>query len=218
MVTKNIQRIGKIYCCQVGSGDCFKIGRTMNSPEDRKRGFATGSPVKLSLYKEVETEYASELERYIHVFLDEKRAENGEFFHVSSHELDEAITHAVAVIEESQPIVCQAASFRMQSQLSATYVEPPTGMFQIYSELRRLRRELFFLEQQKIFLESKIQIAIGDNCGMRNIASWKWRDRWIMDMDRFKEDALYQQLFQQYKYNAGSRTFSLERTDLAKAA
>lgn len=58
-----------VYCFQLGWGDCFKIGRTKNSPEDRKRGFSTGSPVKLNLYRAIETEYAPELETCIHQLL-----------------------------------------------------------------------------------------------------------------------------------------------------
>lgn len=205
-----------VYCLQLGCGNCFKVGRTKNSPADRRRGVATGSPEKLNLYKEIPTEYAPELERYIHQLLDEKRAENGEYFHVTEQELNDAVNRAVAFVEKAQPLVGEANRLRGQKLLSATLVEPSDEMFRIYRELRTLRREKYFIEQRIVFLESRIQVAIGDNWGMRDIASWKWMDRWTVDIKRFKkeQDALYQE----YKRNSGSRRFCLETINLTRTA
>jgi signal transduction histidine kinase len=208
--------LASVYCFQLGSGDCFKVGRTKNSPADRKRGLATGSPEKLSLYREIRTEYASELEKYTHQLLDEKRAENGEFFYVTAHELDDAVNRAIAFVEEAQPLICEANSLRAMRALNATFVEPLNEMLDVYRELRKLHRDKYFVEQQIAFLESKIQVAIGDNSGMRDIASWKWTDRWTMDIERFRREQ--ETLYDEYKRNSGSRRFSLERFNLARAA
>jgi len=203
-----------VYCYQVGCGDCFKVGWTRNNPEERRRGFATGSPVNLNLYKEIETEYPSELETYIHQLLDEKRTENGEFFKVTAQELDGAIRCAVAFVEEFQPLFRQADKLR-RNQPNDTMVESSAEMLRTYRELRALRSQRYLIEQHIAFLESKIQVAIGDSSGMRGIASWKWMDRWTMDMARFRreQDALYQA----YKRNSGSRRFRLEGIDLTRA-
>jgi len=204
-----------VYCFRLGGDNCFKVGRTKNSPEDRKRGFSTGSPVKCNLYRKIETGYAPELEKCIHLFLDPKRAENGEIFYVTAQELDDAVDRAVAFVQKSQPLLCEANRLRGQKLLNAMLVEPTSEMFQIYRELRAKRHEKNLIEQQIAFLESQIQVAIGNNSGMRGIASWRWTDRWTMDMERFKkeQDALYQE----YKRNSGSRRFCLERIDLTKA-
>ncbi len=101
-----------VYCYQLGRGDCFKVGRTKNDPEERKRGFAAGSPVKLTLYRKIETEYPSSLEKYIHQLLDERRAENGEIFNVTAQELDDAVDRAVAFVEEFQPLLHEADNLR----------------------------------------------------------------------------------------------------------
>jgi hypothetical protein len=203
-----------VYCFQLGSDDCFKIGRTKNSPDERKNGFSTVSPAKLRLYRTIETEYAPELEKCIHQLLDEKRAENGEVFHVAAVDLDDAVDRSVAFIEKSQPFVREASRLRRQRLLKAMSVQPSGEMFHIYRELRAYRREKFFIEQRISFLESQIQVAIGDNWGMEGIASWTWTDRWTVDTERFKKEQ--ESLYEQYKRNSGSRRFHLETIDLTK--
>lgn len=148
--------------------------------------------------------------------LDEKRAENGEVFHVTALELDDAVDRSVAFIEKSQPFVQEANRLRGQKLLGTTWVRPTTEMFQIYRELRKYRREKFFVEQRIALLESQIQVAIGDNWGMEGIASWAWTDRWTIETERFKKEQA--SLYEEYKRNSGSRRFCLERIDLTKAA
>lgn len=208
--------VESVYCFQLGDSDCFKVGRTKNSPEDRKRGFSTGSSERFKLYRTIKTEYARELETYIHQLLDTRRAENGEFFHVSAQELDLAVEDARSFVEKAQPLIYQAERLRKEKPLNEVLVEPCNEMFQVYQRLRKVRRDRYLIEQEIAFLESTIQVGIGRNAAMREIASWKWTDHWTMDMDRFKkeQDALYQQ----YKRNSGYRRFSLERADLTKAA
>ncbi|MGC1370778.1 MAG: GIY-YIG nuclease family protein [Candidatus Sulfotelmatobacter sp.] len=203
-----------VYCYQLGS-NCYKVGRTKNSPGDRKRGFATGSPVKPKLYREIPTDHASGLERYIHQLLDEKRAENGEIFYVTSQELDDAVDKAVAFVEESQPVCREAAKLRRRKPASDTMLEPSSEMLGIYRQIRTLCREKYLIDQQIVFLESKIQVAIRDNSGMMGVASWKWEDRWTMDTVLFKKEQ--QGLYDAYKRNSGGRKFQLERVDLTKA-
>jgi hypothetical protein len=222
-MTKTIQseypepgEVESVYCFQLGDSDCFKVGRTKNSPEDRKRGFSTGSSERFRLYRAIKTEYARELETYIHQLLDTRRAENGEFFHVSAQVLDLAVDDARAFVEKAQPLICQAERLRKEKPLNEVLVEPYNEMFLVYERLRKVRRDRYLIEQEIAFLESTIQVAIGRNAAMREIASWKWTDHWAMDMDRFKKEQ--DVLYQQYKRNSGYRRFSLERTDLTKAA
>jgi hypothetical protein len=204
-----------VYCYQVGSKNCYKIGRTKNLPEERKRGFATGSPDKPNLYLDIETENSADLETYIHHLLDEKRTENGEFFNVTKKELDEAVGQAKAFMSEFQPLYRQATTLRQKPpNQSDMMVEPTDEMREIYRQLRRLRNQKYFIERQVDLLMSKVQIAIGDKGAMRGIASWAWIDRWTMDIERFKKEQ--DDLFQQYKRNSGGRRFILDRVDLTE--
>jgi hypothetical protein len=77
-----------------------------------------------------------------------------------------------------------------------------------------LTRDRYFIEQRIELLASKIQVAIGDNDRMEGVASWKWRDRWTINTDRFKREQ--SALYEDYKRNSGGRIFQLERVDLTK--
>lgn len=202
-----------VYCYQFGSDNCYKVGRTKNPPEKRMRGFATGSPVKPKLYRAIETEDPSGLEKYIHHLLDAKRAENGEFFYVTRQDLDDAVNEAVAFINECQPLIREAKKL-CRKRPNETMVEPSDEMREIYQQLRKAIREKFLLERHIELLESKVQLAIGENRGMKGVASWKWVDRWTMDIERFKKE--HEKLFQEYRRDSSSRTFCLERVDLTR--
>src|SRR5208283_2129891 len=129
-----------VYCYQFGSDDCYKIGHTKDSPEKRKRGFATGSPKKLTLYKKIPFQTPTKLEKYIHYLLDEKRAENGEYFKVTAKELDDAIERATATMNELQSLCSEADKLRRKKPTDEM-VEATDEMREIYRELRNLVRE-----------------------------------------------------------------------------
>jgi hypothetical protein len=103
-----------VYCYQVGADSRYKVGRSKNPPEKRKLGLSTGSPVKLHLYRDIETENSVDLETHIHRLLDEKRKENGEFFNVTAQELDDVIGRAVEFMNEFQPLYHQANTLRQK--------------------------------------------------------------------------------------------------------
>jgi hypothetical protein len=177
------------------------------------RGFATGSPVRFNFYRDVETENAQGLEKYIHQLLDAKRAENGEFFYVTREELDDAVDQAEAFMKEFQPLVHQVKKLHRKKP-NDQMVDPSGEMLQIYRQLREASRARFLLERQIEFLESKVQVAIGENLGMRGIASWRWMDRWTMDIEQFRKD--HEKLYEEYKRDSGCRRFILDSVDLTK--
>jgi len=55
------------------------VGRTKNPPVQRLKSVSVGSPQKLTLHREIKTDDAAFLEKYIHRLLDIHRAQNGEF-------------------------------------------------------------------------------------------------------------------------------------------
>lgn len=198
-----------VYCYQFGTGDCYKVGRTKHQPEKRKRGFATGSPVKFKLYRDVRSENAPDLERYIHQLLAVKRAPNGEFFDVTPQELDEAVDRAVSFVREFEELFGQANELRKKKPCE-TVVEPSVEMREIHRQLIEAKSAKSLLEWRIGLLESKIQVKIGDGCGMRGVASWEWVDRWTMDTEQFKNDPLYEMLFEKYKRDSSYRRFCPE--------
>lgn len=208
-----------VYCFQVGSEDCYKIGLTKNTPSQRMRGFATGSPSKFTECRVEITEHPHALEKHIHALLSAKRAENGEFFYATREEVDGAFDKAIAFVNEFQPLVAAAEKLREQKP-GDTVAKPTDEIKQAYRELRTARREKLLLEQRIAFLESRIQVAIGENRGMTGIASWEWIDNWQFDLAAFKETEPdeYGRLYEKYTRNSGSRRFILEKVDLTKEA
>lgn len=202
-----------VYCFQVGCQNCYKIGRTKNPPHQRMRGVATGSQFKLQLYKDIETDDAAGLESYIHMLLDPKRAENGEFFHATREEIDEALGEAEAFVRELQPLLRQAKRLG-KKRPTDTLLEPTPEMLGVYQELRDLHRRKFLVERRIGLLTSRVQVAIGENLGMKGVASWGWVERWPMDTKRFQKE--HEALYKEYQRDSSSRTFLLEQVDLAQ--
>jgi hypothetical protein len=210
---------GCVYCYKFGSGDCYKIGKTKLQPEERKRGLATGSPVSITLYRSVETGDPSRLEAYIHRLLGAQRAK-GEFFRVSRQELDRAVDESVARVRELLPLV-QTASKLRRTKPNERMLAPLDEVRRVALELKVAQDQRWLLDRRIELLASKIQIAIGENCGMDGVASWKWKDHWEMDTKRF--EAEHKELYDEYRRNSGARELRLkvrpvESPDLAYAA
>lgn len=138
---------GCVYCFRFGSEDCFKIGRTKNPPDERRKGVSTGSPRKLTLHREIKADDAPFLENYIHKLLDARRAENGEFFNVSADELDRAIAEAEAFLAERSPVLQEAEKLKKRRPSEDT-LEPTEAVRALHRELRDARREWYLLEQR----------------------------------------------------------------------
>jgi hypothetical protein len=207
-----------VYCYQRGSEDCYKIGRTKETPEKRKRGFATGSPVKFTLCRTEKTAHPTKLEKHVHALLGTRRAENGEFFFVTRPEVDKAFDQAVAFVEEAQDLIENAGRLKKRKPAD-TMLDVTPEVLSIYKELQARQRESFLVEREIEVLESRMQLAIGENSGIEGIATWKWRDSWTFDLKKFQreEPADYETLFEKYKRNSGTRYFDLAKGILTKA-
>jgi len=197
----------QVYCFhyQIGSGNCYKVGLTKNPPEMRLKGLATGSPVRPTLYRTVETEDARRLEKYIHKLLDAKRA-NGEFFFVTQQALNDAVDKAEAFVKECQQVLPEAKKLRRRKP-NDTMAEPSGEMPAIYRQLREAMSKKFLLDQRIEFLVSKVQVAIGENRGMKGVATWQWEDRPWFDQKRFQEE--HKTLYEEYARDSGCRKFRL---------
>ena len=199
--------MGCVYCFRVGSQDIFKVGRTKNPPEQRLKSVSVGSPQKLTLHREIQTDDAPSLEKGIHWLLDPYRAPNGEFFNIPAQELDRAIDEAESFLAESSPVLQQAK--KLQTRPPTNHLLDPSESVQaLHRELRHAEREAFLLEQKIATLRGRIQLEIGENLGIRGIASWKWREQWKLDQDALKRDE--PQVYERFKRLAAARVFHLE--------
>ena len=200
-----------VYIYSVGS-NCYKIGRTKHTPEKRKRGWATGSPVKPKLYRDVLTEHPSALENYIHHDLDLKRRENGEFFNVAEDELDAAVNRAEAFTQELQPLFHEAKRLSRKKPTDEM-LDPTDHVRDLYRRLQEASREKYLLDRQIELLVSRVKIAIGENRGIEGVASWDWQERSTMDVKRFQKE--HPVLYEEYKRDSSCRVFRPERVDLS---
>jgi Meiotically Up-regulated Gene 113 (MUG113) protein len=199
--------MGYVYCFRVGSEDTFKVGRTKNPPAQRMKNVSVGSPQKLTLHRQVETNAASSLEKYIHWLLDPHRAPNGEFFHVSVKELDRAIGEAESFLAESFPVLQEAK--KLQKQRPTTHMlDPSESVKALHRELRTAERQAFLLEKRIETLRCRIQVEIGENLGIRGVASWKWREQWMLDQKALKRDEPH--VYERFKRLSEFRVFHLE--------
>jgi hypothetical protein len=206
-----------VYCYQRGTEDCYKIGRTADTPEKRKRGFSTGSPLKLTLRRTEKTAHPTKLEKHIHMLLSAKRAENGEFFFVTREEADAAFDQAVVFVREAQEIIENAAKVRKRKPTETVLPATPETLG-LYKELKAKERDCFLIEQEIEVLQSQIQVAIGENAGIEGIATWKWRETPLADWKKFEreEPEVYAALFEKYKRIAGTRYFDVAKGILTK--
>ena len=199
--------MGCVYCFQVGAENCFKVGRTKGAPDKRLKNVAVGSPHKLTLHREVTTNDPIVLEKYIHWLLDAQRAPNGEFFNISADELDRAISEAESFLAERTPVVQEATKLQKRRPTNHT-LEPTETTRSLHRELRDALRQTFLLEQKIQLLQGQLQLEIGENLGIRGVASWKWREQWKLDQDALKRDE--PKIFDRFKRLSSTRVFRVE--------
>ena len=200
-----------VYIYRMGADNCYKIGRTKHPPDKRMRGWATGSPVKPKLYKDVLTDDPSVLETYIHHLLELKRTENGEFFNVTQDEVDAAVNRAEHFTKEFQPLSREAKRLSRKKP-SDRIVEATDDIRDLYQRLRKASLERYLLDREIELLVSKVKIAIGEHRAIDGVASWDWQERSSMDIKRFQKEQ--PSLYEEYKRDSSCRVFRLDRVDL----
>jgi Meiotically up-regulated gene 113 len=208
-----------VYCYQRGTEDCYKIGRTKVTPEKRKQGFSTGSSLKLTLRRTEKTAHPTKLEKYIHMLLSAKRAENGEFFFITKQEADAAFDAAVAFVSEAQELIENAAKVRKRKPTGAM-LYPTPELVDLYRKLKARERDCFLIEQEILVLQSRMQIVIGENTGIDGLATWKWRDTVTLDLKKLQreEPDTYKALRLRYERTTGTRYFEPADGILTKAS
>jgi hypothetical protein len=139
--------------------------------------------------------------------LDAQRAANGEFFNVSAEELDRAIKEAESFLEDRAPVLQEATKLRKRRPINHV-LEPSKTTLSLHRELRDVVRQAFLLEQRILLLQCRIQLAIGENLGIRDIASWKWQEQWRLDQEALKREM--PKVFDRFKVRLSFRVFRLE--------
>ena len=87
-------------------------------------------------------------------------------------------------------------------------VEPTEATRSLHRELRDALRQAFLLEQRIAVLQGHLQLEIGENLGIRGVASWKWREQWKLDQDALKREE--PKVFDRFKRLSSTRVFRVE--------
>jgi hypothetical protein len=199
--------MGCVYCYRAGTLNTFKVGQTSDAAIKRMRNVQTGSWEELSIYRQIETDHASHLERRIHKLLDSYRAtKKSEYFHVTTDQLDKAVEDAQLFLAEYLPVIQEVKKLHRQKTTSEM-IQSTNEIDEVYHELKRAKREQALLEQHIEFLQGKLQVAIGENAGIGSIASWKWEERMALDLARFRTEE--PEVFKRYQKLLGTRYFRL---------
>ena len=199
--------MGCVYCYRVGTLNLFKIGYTKSAASKRMKNVQTGSSEELSIYRQIETDHPPrQLEDRIHKLLAAYRAKKGEFFHVTTELLDNAINDAQAFLAEYLPVIHEAKKLQRRKP-NPEFIQRTNDIDAVYQELKKAKQEQALLEQRIELLQGKLQIVVGENAGIESIVSWKWQDKLTFDIESFKLDQ--PRLFKQYQKSSGTRYFRL---------
>lgn len=80
-------------------------------------------------------------------------------------------------------------------------LEPSPEALAIHRELKSALRESFFLDCKIENLRAKLQVQIGEHVGCRGVASWKWRETWLLNQALLKRHE--PELFERYRERKG---------------
>jgi len=199
-----------VYIFRHGKENKFKIGRTKKSANIRLKELQTGNP-DLTIFDVIETEYDTDIEKYIHRRLATRKIINGsssdEFYAVSVAELQ-------PIIAEAHDYNCKMPTIEQAQELGAeepdgSIKEPGNAAVSMHQELLEIEQEMARLDARVEYLVAGIKITIGAASALRGIASWQAVMSNRFNAAAFKVD--HPDIFEKYRSNSINRVFKLEK-------
>jgi hypothetical protein len=202
-----------VYVLRSGGEDVFKIGRTRQDVDSRRRGLATGNPHLLTVYAVIETDHDALCETLLHKRLRSRRV-TGEFFAVSAEELE-------AVIRETRELLADLVASQQEVQRLAEeesdgrLLKPGSEEWSLYEKLLEVREAQDHYGVQRDLLENKLKLAIGGADGLEGIATWRTQERRDFDGARLKLER--PELFEAYLKLSRLRAFRLAAVTIRRS-
>lgn len=184
----------------------FKIGFTKGNLEKRFKTVATSSPHKLEIFRYVETELYTKMEKYFHHLFDNKREENGEFFRIHPAELNSEIDKAIEMFESIVKDIDSVEKYVLIKD-NDKMIGPEDNIKTISLNLRKIKTQISNLDFEKEILENKLKNAIGENKGIEGIATWKTQTQKRFNAKQFETD--HPELYQKYISESNGRVLRL---------
>jgi hypothetical protein len=176
-----------VYFFKVGDKELFKIGKTKDNPEKRLKAVSTGSSYPLEIYKIIEHKDYSKLEVFLHRYFKDVRADNGEFFFIPLAKFDIKVNLALKEFEIFQEELKQIDSLK-NIKNNDTTLEATQQITKIYSQLVNINYEIKDLKEKQERLENKLKLAISENKGIKNIATWTTQKKEQFDKQKYEKD------------------------------
>jgi len=164
-----------VYAFQSGIDNFFKIGRTGDHPDIRRKSLSTGNPQPLSTADLIETPYEILCETYLKRVLRSKRRTEGdgtEIFELALDELREAFDDAREFLQDYLPRE-QEADLLSREQSDGQILIPGERERELYQQLLKIRETEDRLRFERELVESELKLAIGKADGLQGIATWK---------------------------------------------
>lgn len=140
--------------------------------------------------------------------LEEKRVINRrEVFNVTMQEVTKAFETAIAVINDTQELIRNAAVAAKTRPGSRQKPGASAETLTLYQELREAHRDEFFLQRRIEVIESKIKLAVGDNLGIDGVVTWDWRSDFRIDITKLRKQRpkLYHLLLKRFEADSSGR-------------
>src|SRR6478672_7055640 len=156
-----------VYIYRSGDENVFKVGRSTDV-DRRVKTHATSNPERLSRFDVIETEYPSQVEKYLKHRLRSNRCTRGEgteWFEVDPDELAALIEDARNYADEVLPMIVEAK--RLSSQACDDRILRPTeDVLETYRSLVDVQERYDTLGFHRDYLKAQVKLVIGTASGI----------------------------------------------------
>lgn len=173
----------------------FKIGRTIESAEKRRRALTTGNPVQLHIVSQWNVpDKLGEFERFVHLTFAENRiraSDATEFFnfaHLSDHEL-------ISKIDCLHGTFCkriEAIESSDSKQTDTALIEADASVQSLIDRHRKIATQIKLLQIECSEVDALLKKKIRGNAGVqalgreRPLVTWKTTESERFDVQKFK--------------------------------
>ena len=198
-----------VYIFQSGEENIFKIGRTKNDVEKRRKALSTGNPKELKVFDIIETDHDSDVENYLHkkfYIYYSQEGDSKEFYILEKEELKLGIIDAREYEKKIIPIKMVAQKYNSTIS-NGIYLDNNDEILELKKDLYEIKGQMNWLKVKNDILESRLKEIIGSNEGIKNVASWKTVSRFDFNKTKFKIE--HPELHDKFSEEKNIRTFKL---------
>jgi hypothetical protein len=181
-----------LYILKDETTSFIKIGKA-NDILLRIRNLRTANP-NLNVVQTIECKHSNELETFLHNRFAHRR-QRGEFFQVTTDEVEKEIHHALKVIQERpDTAILEATQFSLAQTSPRDASEKEVELLNRLLEVRADMAKLNLLETA---LLERIKVSIGNSSGLKDWATYKSTSREDIDVPRLKAE--HPEIFEAYR-------------------